>query len=186
MVMPALASVFSKFIILRAVELSRPLVGSSRRISCGSVISSYPIQVLFLSPPEIDLSVNPPILVFWHDCSWSRSIICWDFSLIYSVFRDVLSFAAKQKLSKGVRVSIKMSSYMTNAPSFPNWPAWSSWPLMQIVPLTLHYLLTSNLYPRTLRRLVFPDPLAPIMPTSSPGLAYPVTSLSTYLRLLSS
>ena len=47
-----------------AVNESRPVVGSSRKIRFGSVISSTPIEVLFLSPPEIPLTSGPPILVF--------------------------------------------------------------------------------------------------------------------------
>jgi len=38
-----------------ALKLSSPEVGSSKRIKLGSVISSTPIAVLFLSPPEIVL-----------------------------------------------------------------------------------------------------------------------------------
>jgi hypothetical protein len=39
--------------IFIAVKLSRPEVGSSSRISYGSVTNSTPIDVRFLSPPEI-------------------------------------------------------------------------------------------------------------------------------------
>lgn len=47
-----------------AVNESRPVVGSSKKIRLGSVISSTPIEVLFLSPPETPLTRGPPILVF--------------------------------------------------------------------------------------------------------------------------
>jgi len=47
-----------------AVKESRPVVGSSKKINCGSVISSTPIDVLFLSPPETPLISGPPIFVF--------------------------------------------------------------------------------------------------------------------------
>lgn len=47
-----------------AVNESRPVVGSSRKIRLGSVISSTPIEVRFLSPPETPLTSGPPILVF--------------------------------------------------------------------------------------------------------------------------
>ena len=50
--------------ILKAVELSSPLVGSSQSNRLGSVISSYPILVLFLSPPDIPLNKVPPTFVF--------------------------------------------------------------------------------------------------------------------------
>lgn len=47
-----------------AVNESRPVVGSSKKIKFGSVMSSTPIEVLFLSPPETPLTKGPPILVF--------------------------------------------------------------------------------------------------------------------------
>jgi len=43
---------------------SRPVVGSSRKIKLGLVISSTPIEVLFLSPPDTPLTRGPPIQVF--------------------------------------------------------------------------------------------------------------------------
>lgn len=46
-----------------AVNESNPVVGSSKNIIWGSVISSTPIDVLFLSPPETPLTRGPPILV---------------------------------------------------------------------------------------------------------------------------
>jgi hypothetical protein len=60
---PRVASFFKSCTIRRAVEESSPLVGSSSRISGGSVINSYPIEVLFLSPPEIPRIIQPPTLV---------------------------------------------------------------------------------------------------------------------------
>ena len=47
-----------------AVNESRPVVGSSKKIKLGSVINSTPMEVLFLSPPETPLTNGPPILVF--------------------------------------------------------------------------------------------------------------------------
>lgn len=47
-----------------AVNESRPVVGSSRKIKLGSVISSTPIDVRLRSPPETPLTNGPPILVF--------------------------------------------------------------------------------------------------------------------------
>ena len=44
---------FSKLIMLYAVKLSSPEVGSSRKIAQGSLTISYPIDVRFFSPPEI-------------------------------------------------------------------------------------------------------------------------------------
>lgn len=58
-----------------AVKESRPVVGSSRKIKFGSVISSTPIEVRFLSPPETPFTRGPPILVFAHFVSLSSLII---------------------------------------------------------------------------------------------------------------
>ena len=43
-----------------AVLASRPVVGSSRNSTDGSMISSIPMLVLFLSPPEIPLIIWVP------------------------------------------------------------------------------------------------------------------------------
>jgi hypothetical protein len=57
------------------VNESRPVVGSSKNIKFGSVISSTPMEHLFLSPPETPLTRGPPIFVFWAFSSlrFSRS-----------------------------------------------------------------------------------------------------------------
>ena len=60
-VFPSLASLFISFTIWNALKLSRPEVGSSKNIIDGSVISSTPIAVLFLSPPERVFLVTDPI-----------------------------------------------------------------------------------------------------------------------------
>lgn len=46
--------------------LSKPEVGSSNKITWGSLTNSKPIDALFLSPPETPLIKFPPISVFWH------------------------------------------------------------------------------------------------------------------------
>jgi len=63
-VLPLFASSFSVSITEVAVKESRPVVGSSRKISCGSVINSTPIDVRLRSPPETPLTRGPPIFVF--------------------------------------------------------------------------------------------------------------------------
>ncbi len=158
-----------------AVELSSPDVGSSNNSRLGSVINSYPMQVRFRSPPEIDFKVNPPILVSLQDVSCSLWIRCSAFYLTYSSLRFVLSRAAKQNDSNGVKVSINISSYMTNAPNLPKSPFFSSLLLHLIVPLIFDPLLKSNLCPKIFNKLVLPEPLAPMIATISPGLTYPVT-----------
>jgi len=63
---PLRLSTFSKAITYKAVELSNPVVGSSRNSIEGLVSNSTPIDVLFLSPPEIPLIKEFPTLVFLH------------------------------------------------------------------------------------------------------------------------
>lgn len=63
-VLPCLERSFKVSITEVAVNESRPVVGSSKKIRFGSVINSTPIEVLFLSPPETPLTRGPPILVF--------------------------------------------------------------------------------------------------------------------------
>jgi hypothetical protein len=65
-VLPLFANALRILIKIVAVYESRPVVGSSRKIKLGFVISSTPIEHLFLSPPETPLTTAPPILVFSH------------------------------------------------------------------------------------------------------------------------
>jgi hypothetical protein len=51
------------------MKLSSPDVGSSKIIKDGSVISSTPMAVLFLSPPERVFLKREPIGVFDTDTS---------------------------------------------------------------------------------------------------------------------
>lgn len=65
MVLPCfLAKNCNIFTILTAVKLSRPEVGSSSIRSYGSVINSTPMDVRFLSPPEMVFWSSAPIKVF--------------------------------------------------------------------------------------------------------------------------
>lgn len=50
-------------ITMYAVKESSPLEGSSKNNTAGSVINSYPIFTLFLSPPDTPFKKWPPILV---------------------------------------------------------------------------------------------------------------------------
>jgi len=50
--------------MMNAVKESSPEVGSSNNITLGSVTSSTPIEVRFLSPPEIPFSRLPPIFYY--------------------------------------------------------------------------------------------------------------------------
>lgn len=60
------ASFFKRLIITKAVKESRPDVGSSSRMQYGSLTNSTPIEVLFLSPPEIPLIIALPMSVSAH------------------------------------------------------------------------------------------------------------------------
>ena len=51
-----------------------PVVGSSKKINEGLVNNSTPIEVLFLSPPEIPRIKLFPIFVLQHSCK-PKSII---------------------------------------------------------------------------------------------------------------
>ena len=62
-VLPLSAKFFSISTTISAVNESSPVVGSSKKIRLGFVISSTPIEVLFLSPPDTPLTRGPPIFV---------------------------------------------------------------------------------------------------------------------------
>ena len=51
---------FNKLITDIAVAESSPVVGSSRNTISGDMISSVPMLVLFLSPPETPLKTSVP------------------------------------------------------------------------------------------------------------------------------
>jgi len=63
-VLPLLARSLKSSITEHAVNESRPVVGSSKNIKLGSVMSSTAIDVLLRSPPEIPLRFELPILEF--------------------------------------------------------------------------------------------------------------------------
>lgn len=52
--------------IIYDVSESSPDVGSSKKITVGSEISSTAIEVRFLSPPETPLMMTPPTRVSKH------------------------------------------------------------------------------------------------------------------------
>lgn len=66
MVLPDTASLLSSSITYKAVEESKPVVGSSRNTKLGFVSNSTPIEARFRSPPETPLIILFPILVFEH------------------------------------------------------------------------------------------------------------------------
>ena len=78
-VLPLLDRSLSTSITFVAVKESNPVVGSSKKMRFGSVMSSTPIEHLFLSPPETPLTSGPPILV-------SAALVNLRSEMIYSTF----------------------------------------------------------------------------------------------------
>ena len=58
----------------KAVEESKPVVGSSKNTRLGLVSNSTPIDARFLSPPDTPLVILFPILVLEHLTSPSSTI----------------------------------------------------------------------------------------------------------------
>lgn len=133
------ASFLSILIIFRDVVLSKPEVGSSQSKKLGSVINSYPIDVLFLSPPESPFTVAPPIIVSLQFSKDNLSTISSIFLSIYLSVNYVLSLAANLNDSAGVKVSKRTSSYCTKAPNLPK--------SLSFISLSLHLSSPSNFDP---------------------------------------
>jgi hypothetical protein len=79
----------------------------------GFVISSTPIEVLFLYPPEIPLINAFPILTSAHDFNPRSNInsLTLYYNLLYDRFK--VNLAANKKLSLGVNVPNNASSCIT-------------------------------------------------------------------------
>ena len=63
-VLPNWANLDRDSITVKAVKVSRPVVGSSKKIIPGFTTISIPMAVLFLSPPEMPLDRGLPTVVF--------------------------------------------------------------------------------------------------------------------------
>ena len=102
MLMPLSASSLRHYTTRKAEAESRPLVGSSSKSKDGFVISSYAIEVRFLSPPDMPLCIHPPIYVSWQSV---RPSLC-STDLTRSYISGSLSFvrilAENSKTSLGV------------------------------------------------------------------------------------
>lgn len=94
-----------------AVKESRPVVGSSKKMRLGSVMSSTPMDVLFLSPPETPFTRGPPILVFWHLFNLNSVTISSTLYIFSSSVPLSLSLAANSRHSLTENVWNKISSY---------------------------------------------------------------------------
>ena len=96
-----------------ALKLSRPDVGSSKKIIEGSVIISTPIAVLFRSPPEIRFRIAEPHSTFYtlqRPSSFKSSSTILSCSGIGMVS---LSLAAKVSASFTVKNVKRISSCIT-------------------------------------------------------------------------
>mmetsp|Transcript_43241 Transcript_43241/g.133582 ORF Transcript_43241/g.133582 Transcript_43241/m.133582 type:complete len:264 (-) Transcript_43241:512-1303(-) len=91
-VAPCRESFRSRWSRCSAVKVSRPVVGSSRKIRLGSVTSSTPIAARFFSPPETPRIVSPPILVSF---TWSMPSSC--------MMRDTLALRSSSVVPLGRR-----------------------------------------------------------------------------------
>jgi hypothetical protein len=111
---PLLLKCFKSSTTYKAVELSNPVVGSSKNTILGFVSNSTPIEVLFLSPPETPLIKLFPILVLAQSYRPSSMIKLSTFYFFYSAFNlGSLRLATNINASLGVKVGNKISSYIT-------------------------------------------------------------------------
>lgn len=116
-VRPYCASFLSNKMTCKAVVESNPVVGSSKKIIPGFVTNSTPIDVLFLSPPEIPLMNVFPIFVLAHELNPKSTINYSTLSSSCFAVRFIVNFAANIKHSLGVSVPNKASSCIT----YPIW-----------------------------------------------------------------
>lgn len=98
---PLAAKFYKTEITCKAVAESKPVVGSSKKSTLGSVNNSTPIEVRFRSPPETPLINELPTLVAAHFSNPSSSI---NFSTLTILYSKVLFFnlrlAENMKASK--------------------------------------------------------------------------------------
>ena len=166
------ASLWRTLTIPRALKLSRPEVGSSSMINEGSVTSSTPIAVRFLSPPEIVRRVKEPIWLFMH-CSRPNVVMSSSTLWFWNVLDPLsLSRAANSSASFTVKYSKRTSVYMTYAPYqlnivFVN----GKQSLKRRLPLNSALLFTFIRPLSAFSNVVLPAPDAPIMKFVYPGTA---------------
>ena len=182
--MPLLASVLSSFTNLRAVEESRPLVGSSRKSRDGFVISSNPIDVLLRSPPDSPLDMKPPSLWSQHFCKPSLQMMESTRAQICFSFRARRILQAKVNNSLGVRLMASTSSCCTNAAILPISLLCISFPLTNTLPLAHTPPRVELRWLSRFRRDVLPAPEGPIMATSSVGCKRPLLLIRTWRSVI--
>ena len=172
-VLPLLARSLNISITLVAVKLSSPVVGSSKNIIFGFVISYIPIDVRFLYPPDTPLMKLLPILTSAHlvnpnsDISSSTRYNFWNYVKLS------LKFAAKWKHYRGVNIASNESSCIT----YPIWFEYGSTdcisdPLILYDPYNFK-LLDINLPAKKFRKVVLPDPEGPKMAVNDSAGIHP-------------
>lgn len=197
--MPRSASFFNSWQIFRAEKESSPDVGSSRNMMLGFVISSYPMDVLFLSPPEIPFFSTFPTWVCWQFISCRAWIKDSTLELIWFAFKVVLILHAKLNSSRGVREPRSSSSYWTKAPNLQNSCEVNCWSLTSIYPSTLvvfrifpgqmvnpYYCIKLFLLANTFNKVVLPLPEGPMIARNWPGYTLPDKLLRSFASLFTS
>ena len=160
-VLPRFAIEERSWITWRAVVESRPVVGSSKQIMFGFVMSQIPIDVRFRSPPETPLMNVLPILTLQQSLRpsyWMSSSTRSDFqNYVISSFKS----AANWKHYFGVNVPNKASSCITQ-------PIWleKAYKFLIMTPLILNSPSSIRLSDmsrpaKKLRNVVFPEPEGP-------------------------
>mmetsp|Transcript_72002 Transcript_72002/g.126877 ORF Transcript_72002/g.126877 Transcript_72002/m.126877 type:complete len:256 (+) Transcript_72002:267-1034(+) len=155
-----------------ALKLSSPEVGSSRNSVEGCDRSSTAMATRFRSPPDTPRTTALPIRVWATRVKpSSRRTASTLASCSCGVCRDSRRRAANMQCSRTVRLAIKTSSCMTYAMRRLMSPIWSKGtPSKKMLPSV------GTIRPAmTLRRVVFPAPLDPMMARSLLGRTCAVT-----------
>ena len=166
--------------MMNEVKESKPDVGQSKMITCGSLISSKPIEVLFLQPPEIPFMNFPPTITSKQLQSFSCLLSLSIFQSFSPLEQSSLRLAAKVRVQRTVRVDISTSVCITQLAKFPKSSQLQvlllaqSWPRPYPRPI-LHAI--------TLSKEVLPAPEDPIIAVTRPLLQIPETLSRIVLRL---
>lgn len=182
---PRSASCLRFSITCSAVEESNPVVGSSKNSKLGFESSSTPIEVRFLSPPEIPFIKLFPIMVSAHLSKPNSAINSWTLWFFSSVLKSYnLRLAAKVNAYLGVKVGSKISSCITYAIWFAyGWRSFTCCPFKYNSPYI--YRLSEASRPlKKLSRVVFPEPEGPIIAVNVPGLMIPFILFKSVLFAL--
>ena len=125
-----------------AVNESSPVVGSSKNIKLGSVISSTPIDVRLRSPPDTPFTSGPPIFV---SAAFSRPRLMISLSTTSLWFESGGSFirAANSRHSRTVSICSNTSSCCTYPTYFAKSILLRSTPLTSTSPCLSRLLLGS-------------------------------------------